>query len=115
METSLSDHLRGQLNVLPLSQRDLLLAHAIVESLDDDGYLRTPLQELTAVTGLDPAPELQEMQIALRRVQALDPAGVGARGRGGMPVAAAAGHPLPGHARAGPGHCQRPPGGAGCA
>jgi RNA polymerase sigma-54 factor len=79
METSLNDHLRGQLNVLPLSQRDLLLAHAIVESLDDDGYLRTPLQELTGVTGLDPAPDLQEMQIALRRVQALDPAGVGAR------------------------------------
>jgi RNA polymerase sigma-54 factor len=79
METSLNDHLRGQLNVLPLSQRDLLLAHAVVESLDDDGYLRTPLQELTGVTGLDPAPDLQEMQIALRRVQALDPAGVGAR------------------------------------
>ncbi|MEO6278188.1 RNA polymerase factor sigma-54 [Roseateles sp.] len=79
VETSLNDHLRGQLNVLPLSQRDLLLAHAIVESLDDDGYLRTPLQELIGVTGLDPAPDLQEMQIALKRVQSLDPAGVGAR------------------------------------
>ena len=79
VETSLNDHLRGQLNVLPLSERDLLLAHAIVESLDDDGYLRTPLQELISVAGLDPAPDMQEMQIALKRVQALDPAGVGAR------------------------------------
>jgi len=79
VDTSLNDHLRGQLNVLPLSERDLLLAHAVVESLDDDGYLRTPLQELTGITGLDPAPDLQEMQIALKRVQALDPAGVGAR------------------------------------
>ncbi|WP_457424477.1 RNA polymerase factor sigma-54 [Roseateles sp. P5_E7] len=79
VETSLNDHLRGQLNVLPLSERDLLLAHAIVESLDDDGYLRTPLQELIGVAGVDPLPDLQEMQIALKRVQALDPAGVGAR------------------------------------
>jgi RNA polymerase sigma-54 factor len=79
VETSLASHLHGQLNVLPLSDRDLALAHMVVESLDDDGYLRTPLQELCDVLGLDPAPELQELQIALKLVQSLDPAGVGAR------------------------------------
>jgi len=79
VETPLNDHLHGQLNVLPLSDRDLLLAHAIVESLDDDGYLRTPLEELIAVAELDPPVELQELQIALKRVQSLEPAGVGAR------------------------------------
>lgn len=79
VETPLNDHLHGQLNVLPLSERDLLLAHAIVESLDDDGYLRTPLQDLIGVAELDPPVELQELQIALMRVQSLDPAGVGAR------------------------------------
>ncbi|RZJ01235.1 MAG: RNA polymerase sigma-54 factor, partial [Rubrivivax sp.] len=79
VETSLNDHLHTQLNVLPLPQRDLLLARAIVESLDDDGYLRTPLEELIDITELDPLPDLQEMQIALKRVQSLDPAGVGAR------------------------------------
>jgi RNA polymerase sigma-54 factor len=79
VETSLNDHLHVQLNVLPLSERDLMLARTIVESLDDDGYLRTPLQELLGVAGLDPAPDLQEMQIALKRVQSLDPAGVAAR------------------------------------
>lgn len=78
-EATLNDHLHAQLNVLPLPERDLLLARAIVESLDDDGYLRTPLAELIAVAGLDPEPDLQEMQIALKRVQALEPAGVGAR------------------------------------
>jgi len=78
-ETSLNTHLHGQLNVLPLSPRDLALARTIVESLDDDGYLRTPLEELLEVAGLDPAASLQEMEIALKRVQALDPAGVGAR------------------------------------
>jgi RNA polymerase sigma-54 factor len=80
VETSLATHLHGQLNVMPLSERDLTLARTIVESLDDDGYLRTPLQELIdVVVGLDPAPELQEMQIALKLVQSLDPAGVAAR------------------------------------
>ncbi len=80
VETSLTTHLHGQLNVLPLSERDLTLARTIVESLDDDGYLRTPLQELVGVVvGLDPAPELQELQIALKLVQSLDPAGVAAR------------------------------------
>lgn len=79
VETSLTSHLHGQLNVMPLSERDLALAHMVVESLDDDGYLRTSLEELCEVAGLDPAPDLQELQIALKLVQSLDPAGVGAR------------------------------------
>ncbi len=79
VETSLNTHLHGQLNLLPLPPRDLALARAIVESLDDDGYLRTPLEELLDVVGFEPAATLHEMQIALKRVQSLEPAGVGAR------------------------------------
>jgi RNA polymerase sigma-54 factor len=77
--TSLATHLHGQLAVLPLTLRDLVLAKVIVESLDDDGYLRTDLQEMIAVADLDPPATLEEMQIALKRVQALEPAGVAAR------------------------------------
>jgi RNA polymerase sigma-54 factor len=77
--TSLAGHLLGQLNVMPLPQRDRLLAQAVVESLDDDGYLRTPLEEVADALPLLPAPRAGEMSIALRRVQALDPAGVAAR------------------------------------
>lgn len=77
--TSLADHLIGQLNVLPLPERDHMMAAAVAESLDDDGYLRTPLGELADALPLLPPPEPQELSIALRRVQALDPAGVGAR------------------------------------
>lgn len=79
VETSLSAHLQAQINVLPLTPRDLALAHVLIGSLDEDGYLRTPLAELVDMPGLDPAPSLPELQIALRRVQALDPAGIGAR------------------------------------
>jgi RNA polymerase sigma-54 factor len=79
VETPLNTWLHGQLNVLPLAARDLALARAIVESLDDDGYLRSPLEELIDVAALDPPATLAELQIALRHVQALEPAGVGAR------------------------------------
>ncbi len=77
--SSLSAMLHGQLNLLPLTWRDLVLARAIIESLDDDGYLRTPLNELSAVVPLDPPAEPAEMMIALRRVQSLEPTGVAAR------------------------------------
>jgi RNA polymerase sigma-54 factor len=80
--TSLADYLLGQLNVLALPERDLALASAVVECLDDDGYLRMPLEEAADALPLLPPPEPQELLIALRRVQALDPAGVGARSVG---------------------------------
>ena len=79
VETSLAEHLHGQLNVLPLSMRDLVLAKAVVESLDDDGYLRSDLVEIADLADLTPAVTPQELQIALRRVQSLEPAGVAAR------------------------------------
>jgi RNA polymerase sigma-54 factor len=80
VDATLRAHLHGQLSVMPLPLRDLLLAKAIVESLDDDGYLRQPLDDLLEEDGLDPPPTDDELRIALKRVQALEPAGVGARG-----------------------------------
>ncbi len=78
-DIGLRQHLHSQINVLPLSERDHALACAIVESLDDDGYLRISLDEISMSSGMVPAVEDIEMQIALKRVQSLDPAGVGAR------------------------------------
>lgn len=78
-QTTLADHLLAQLNLLSLSERDWALAMAVIESLDDDGYLRTPLQEVGDLVPLDPPAEPDELAVALRRVQALEPAGVGAR------------------------------------
>lgn len=76
---SLHEHLRSQLNVLKLPERDHVLACIVAESVDEDGYLRTPLEELAPLSGLEPEADMDEMQIALRRVQSLDPPGVGAR------------------------------------
>jgi RNA polymerase sigma-54 factor len=79
VEDSLAAHLHGQLNVLPLAPREHALAAAVIESLDDDGYLRISLEELIEVTALEPAVTMQEMLAALKQVQSLEPDGVAAR------------------------------------
>lgn len=81
-DTTLAMHLHGQLNVMALTPRDLALARAVVESLDDDGYLRTPLEEIAGLVPCTPTAAPAEMRVALRLVQSLEPAGVAARGVG---------------------------------
>jgi RNA polymerase sigma-54 factor len=78
-DVSLRDHLHSQLNVMPLSQRDHALTALIVESLDEDGYLRVTLDEVMQMAEMQPAPDLDEMHVALKLVQSLDPSGVAAR------------------------------------
>ena len=79
LDTSLAAHLCAQLYLMPLSARDMALACVAATSLDDDGYLRLSLDEVFEGMDLDPLPDEAERRIALRRVQALDPLGVGAR------------------------------------
>lgn len=81
-DTSLATHLHGQANLLALPERALFMARAIIESLDDDGYLRTALEELMPLVPVDPPATLEDLQLALAVVQSLEPAGVGARNVG---------------------------------
>jgi RNA polymerase sigma-54 factor len=78
---SLSGHLHAQLNLLHLEPRDMALAKAVVELLDDDGYLRCDPGEALAdwaeAAALQPTGD--DLNLAVRRVQSLDPPGVGAR------------------------------------
>lgn len=76
---SLRQHLHTQLNVMHLSERDLMIAGVIVESLDDDGYLREDLSDLIELCEIDPRPDMSDMLRALQHVQMLEPAGIGAR------------------------------------
>lgn len=75
----LREHLLEQVAASRLGERDRLLAAVIAEALDEDGYLRQSLDELAAVlpAGLAGTPE--DLALALRFVQSLEPAGVGAR------------------------------------
>jgi RNA polymerase sigma-54 factor len=78
-DVSLRDHLHSQINVMPLSPRDRTLTALIIESLDDDGYMRVPLDEVLQMAELQPAADTEEIGIALKLVQSLDPSGVAAR------------------------------------
>ncbi len=82
IETMLNTHLQRQLGLCKLQPREALLALVIVESLDDDGYLRTALDSLGELAELAPPATPTEMAQALQTVQSLEPAGVAARSVG---------------------------------
>ncbi len=76
---SLRDHLTWQLGMTQLGERDRSLVRFLIEALDDDGYLSTPLQELWETLPPEYEIELDELEIALRHIQSFDPTGIGAR------------------------------------
>src|SRR5262249_1535618 len=72
---TLYDHLRSQLSITVLPERVREIADVIVGNLDEDGYLVAPREEIMASESCTEA----EFESALKAVQSLDPAGVGAR------------------------------------
>lgn len=77
--TSLRDHLDAQVALSPLSDRDRMLVRFIIEAIDDDGYLHQELEELFGLLSPELGFDPDDLVIALRHVQQLDPTGVGAR------------------------------------
>ncbi len=77
-EKSLAEHLRWQLNLSNRSETDRAIAIAIIDSLDDDGYLTCSLEDIHATINLAEV-GLDEIEAVLHMVQALDPTGIGAR------------------------------------
>ncbi len=73
------DYLRRDLVSYRLSPRERLLVEYIIEALDEDGYLRTPLAELAGDTAFSPAVSESEWETLLKLVQQLDRPGIGAR------------------------------------
>jgi len=74
---SLQDHLLWQLNLTPLSKTDLLIAENIIDSIDKNGMLTTPPEEIWGSLDDDEI-ELDEVVAVLHRIQQFDPPGVGA-------------------------------------
>jgi RNA polymerase sigma-54 factor len=77
--STLRDHLNEQLATMKLPLRDRRIVGALIDALNEDGYLPTPLDEIAELFEADSAVELEELSIALKYVQSFDPAGVGAR------------------------------------
>ena len=76
---TLRDHLRWQLDLAPMSDRDRLIALVIVDSIDADGMLEDSPRALLAAFDAALAVKLAEVETVLKRVQRFDPPGVGAR------------------------------------
>ena len=73
----LREHLQWQANLSGLSAREHAIAMAIIDALDDDGYLREGLEPvLAALRTLEPAPSKDEAEAVRLRVQRFDPTGV---------------------------------------
>jgi RNA polymerase sigma-54 factor len=89
----LDDHLRDQVRLLDLSERDEFLAEEFIGNINEDGYLAATIPEI--LTGINeeikkiaedaeeereiPLYTLEEAERMLARMQALDPPGIAAR------------------------------------
>jgi len=76
---SFQDHLHEQLRLTRAGGRDSALVGLLIDELDDNGYLPTPLDEIQAMLPSEVAVEPEELRTALRLLQSFDPPGVGAR------------------------------------
>lgn len=76
---SLQQHLAWQLDLARLDARELTIGRALIDAINDDGYLTESADTITATLRpeIDATPE--EIARMLGVVQSLDPVGVGAR------------------------------------
>lgn len=78
-EETLQDHLLWQLNLTPMSESDQAIAMAIIDAIDQSGWLTVDLASM--LTDFDPELEIEfdEVLAVLHRIQQFDPIGVGYR------------------------------------
>src|SRR5207248_2944162 len=76
---TLRDHLNEQLATMNLPQRDRQIVGALIDALNEDGYLPTSLEEIAELFPPENEIGLEDLSIALKYVQSFEPAGVGAR------------------------------------
>ena len=77
--SSLRDHLLSQLAVLNLPLRDRRLVGALIDALDEDGYLHVSPEEMAEMFPEELEIDPDEISIALCYLQSFEPAGIGAR------------------------------------
>ena len=79
--SSFTQQLTDQLNTYRLEEQEYLIAKFLIGSIDDSGYMRRPLLDLTDDLAFTQNiyTDVEAIEKVLKVVQQLDPAGVGAR------------------------------------
>ena len=79
--SSFTQQLTDQLNTYRLEEQNYLIAKFLIGSIDDSGYMRRPLLDLTDDLAFTQNiyTDVETIEKVLKVVQQLDPAGVGAR------------------------------------
>ncbi|MFW5891426.1 MAG: RNA polymerase factor sigma-54 [bacterium] len=73
--TTFYEELISQLRFMNINDKEFLIGEAIISSLDEDGYFRTPMSDIAESLNVS----TEEVNKVLSIVQKLDPAGVAAR------------------------------------
>ncbi len=76
---TLREHLQWQLELEHFSPREAIIGEAIIDAINDDGYVTTELADILGSIGEQARVSEDEVEGALMKVQRLDPVGVGAR------------------------------------
>ncbi len=77
---TLQQHLLWQMRLTPFTETEAAIATMIIDSVEDDGYLKTTLEEIHESLAEEfEELELDEIETVLHRIQHFDPVGVAAR------------------------------------
>ena len=76
---TLRENLVWQIQMTSLSEKDKFIANSIIYSLDSNGYLNTPAEDLLNVMPPQMEIELDEVQAILKLIQTLEPLGIAAK------------------------------------
>ena len=80
---NIQDHLLWQMRLTPFSDVDRAIAIAIIDSIDESGYLTVSLddilQSVNTEDEMEELVELDEVECVLKRIQMFDPIGSGSR------------------------------------
>ena len=79
LPVTLRDHLSWQMQMTPFSEEDRRIAEALIDAINEDGYLTAGLDEIQQSLGGDADTGPAEIEAVLHQIQNFDPLGVGAR------------------------------------
>jgi RNA polymerase sigma-54 factor len=76
---SLHDYLMWQLNLTPVTDHDRQIAEALIDAVEDDGYLREEASAIRSALGAGFDTDEDEIEAVRHRLQRFDPPGVASR------------------------------------